>query len=155
MEAGTGFWEAVRTVPDTVRQGNNIAASLSAAPEVDEYGFPKLDMNQFHGRHNDATLGECVSALNAGSFRLSGNDPFLQKQIDGTSGMLTSLRCSHLTMLIYPQSSSTKHLGTTIVMSLVRESWLVYPLTTWLGSHMLWRIPLGQLLHLPSMNLWS
>ncbi|KAL2037504.1 hypothetical protein N7G274_009785 [Stereocaulon virgatum] len=85
VEAGTGFWEAVTPVPDTVRQGNNVAASLSALPDIDEHGFPKLDMNQFQGRHNDATPGECVSALNAGSFRLSGNDPFLQKQVDGTS----------------------------------------------------------------------
>lgn len=91
VEAGTGFWEAVTTVPDTVRQGSNIAASLSEAPDVDEYGFPKLDESQFQGRHNDATLGECVSALNVGTFRLSINHPFLQKRVDGTSGMLMNL----------------------------------------------------------------
>ena len=78
-------------MPDTVRQGSNVAASLSEAPDVDEYGFPKLDENQFQGRHNDATLGECVSALNVGTFRLNMNDPFLQKRVDGTSGMLMNL----------------------------------------------------------------
>jgi hypothetical protein len=137
VEAGTGFWEAVTTVPDTVRQGNNIAASLSAAPDVDEYGFPKLDMTRFQGRLNDATLGECVSALNAGSFRLSGNDLCLQKQVDGTSGMLKSLGYSHSTTLIYVQSSNTKRPESIIVMSLVRESWLVRPLASWLRSHVL------------------
>ena len=91
VEAGTGFWEAVTSVPDTVRQGSNVAASLSEAPDVDEYGFPKLDENQFQGRHNDATLGECVSALNVGTFRLNMNDPFLQKRVDGTSGIIMNL----------------------------------------------------------------
>ena len=85
--AGTGFWEAVTTVPDNVRKGSNVAASLSEAPDVDEYGFPKLDADLFQGQHNDATLGECISALRAEPFRLTVNDPFLQKRADGTSGM--------------------------------------------------------------------
>ena len=63
VEGGTAFWEAVKTVPDELKIGNNIAASLDAEPDIDEYGFPKLDEDQFHGPHNDATLAECVLAL--------------------------------------------------------------------------------------------
>ncbi len=91
VEGGTGFWEAVKTVPDHLKVGNNIAASLDAKPDIDQYGFPKLDENQFHGPYNDATLAECESALNAGDYRPIKDDPWLMKQSDGTFGKLTKL----------------------------------------------------------------
>lgn len=91
-EDGTGFWEAVKTVPDEMRIGNNTAASLAAEPDVDEYGFPKLDEDQFLGTSNDATLAECVSALNAGVYRPTRHDPYMKKQPDGTFGRLIDLK---------------------------------------------------------------
>ena len=92
VKAGTGFWEAVKTVPDELKIDNNTAASLDAEPDVDQYGFPKLDDDQFHGTSNDATLAECVSALNAGVYRPIRDDPYLKKQSDGTFGKLMELK---------------------------------------------------------------
>ena len=92
VEDGTGFWEAVKTVPDELKIGNNIAASLDAEPDVDEYGFPRLDEDQFLGTSNDATLAECVSALNAGVYRPTRHDPYMKKQPDGTFGRLIELK---------------------------------------------------------------
>lgn len=86
VEGGTGFWEAVETVPSKVTIGKNVAAALNATPDVDEYGFPRLDENQFQGQENDATLEECVSALNIDPLHISVNDPVLRKLADGTYG---------------------------------------------------------------------
>ena len=92
VEGGTAFWEAVKTVPDDLKLNNNNTASLDAEPDVDEYGFPMLDDDQFHGPSNDATLAECVSALNAGVYRPIRDDPYLKKQSDGTFGKLIELK---------------------------------------------------------------
>ena len=84
VEGGTGFWEAVTPISSQKTIGKNVAASLNAKPDVDEYGFPKLDENQFQGRHNDATLEECVSALGVDPLHISANDPVIKKQADGS-----------------------------------------------------------------------
>ena len=86
VEGGTGFWEAVKTVPSEVATGKNVAAALDAKPDVDEYGFPKLEEDQFQGRQNDATLEECVSALKVDPLHISVHDPVLRKLADGTYG---------------------------------------------------------------------
>ena len=91
-EGGTAFWEAVKTVPDHLKLDNNRVASLDAEPDVDEFGFPKLDEDQFLGSSNDATLAECVSALNTGVYRPVRYDPWLKKQPDGTFGKLMGLK---------------------------------------------------------------
>lgn len=90
VESGTAFWEAVQTVPNDVTIGKNVAAALDAKPDVDEYGFPRLDENQFQGDQNDATLKECVSALTIGPLHISVNDPVLKKMADGTHGKQNS-----------------------------------------------------------------
>ena len=86
VEGGTGFWEAVATIPSEVRIGTNVAASLDAKPDVDEYGFPRIEEGQFVGRHNDATLEECVSALKVDPLHISASDPVLKKQANGSYG---------------------------------------------------------------------
>lgn len=105
VENGTGFWEAVKTVPDGVTKGNNVISSLDAVPELDEYGFPVLDPILFQGRNNDATLEECVSALNADRFLVPAGDPMLQEQADGTHGMNLELE-SRLHVLTANQESN-------------------------------------------------
>ena len=92
VESGTGFWEAVKTVPDNVIVSSNIVASLDAKPDVDEYGFPELDESQFHGPYNDATLAECESALKARDYRPIKDDPWLERQSDGTFGGLIKVK---------------------------------------------------------------
>ena len=86
VEGGRGFWEAVTTIPSEVRIGTNVAASLDAKPDVDEYGFPRLEEGQFEGRFNDATLEECVSALKVDPLHISASDPVLKKQANGGYG---------------------------------------------------------------------
>ena len=86
VEGGTGFWEAVTPVPREVKIGKNVAAALDAEPDVDEYGFPRLDENQFQGCQNDATLEECVSALKVDPLHISAIDPVLRKLADGNYG---------------------------------------------------------------------
>ena len=86
-----GFWEAVKTVPDHLKFGNNTAASLDAEPDVDEYGFPKLGEDQFHGPKNDATLAECELGISAGNYRPVKDDLWLEKQ-SGTFGKLMKLQ---------------------------------------------------------------
>ncbi len=86
VEGGRAFWEAVKTVPSEVTIGKNFASALDAKPDVDEYGFPKLEEKQFQGRQNDATLEECVSALNVDPLHIAACDPVIRKQADGTYG---------------------------------------------------------------------
>ena len=86
VEAGTGYWEAVTSIPSEVTKGKNFAASLDAKPDVDEYGFPKLEENQFQGQHNDATIHECMSALNVDPVHVASCDPVLKKKADGSYG---------------------------------------------------------------------
>lgn len=92
VDGGTGFWEAVKTVASEVTIGKNIAAALDAKPDVDEYGFPRLEGTQFQGRQNDATLEECVSALKVDPLHISATDPVLRKQADGSYGKQHSHR---------------------------------------------------------------
>ena len=86
VEDGTGFWEAVTPIPYETQIGKNVAASLNAKPDVDEYGFPRLEENLFQGCHNDATLDECVSALKVDPLHICASDPVLRKQADGNYG---------------------------------------------------------------------
>jgi hypothetical protein len=86
-----GFWEAVTTVPTDVRKGNNIIAALDAQPDVDDYGFPNLDSNQFAGHSNDLTLREIASALDVGPLPIGIKDPILKQKADSTYGMYIAL----------------------------------------------------------------
>ncbi len=91
VEKGNAFWEAVTTVPDGATDGINVAASLSAKPMLDENGFPMLDSSLFQGNGNDATLSDCVAALKVDRMRVSGHDPVLKRQANGTYGMMATL----------------------------------------------------------------
>ena len=92
VEDGKRFWEAVETVPSGVKKGKNVAAALDAKPDVDEYGFPRLDEKQFLGGQNDATLEECVSALQVEPLHISTAHPVLRKSTDGSFGKQCNAR---------------------------------------------------------------
>ena len=100
VEGGKRFWEAVETVPSGVKIGKNVAAALDAKPDVDEYGFPRLDEKQFQGRQNDATLEECVSALQVEPLHISIHDPVLRKLADGSFGK----QCDHRSRFVFIDS---------------------------------------------------
>ncbi|KAL6721554.1 hypothetical protein ACLMJK_000658 [Lecanora helva] len=79
-----GFWDAVKAVPDGTKVRSNTAAPLDAKAELDDYGFPILDPDLFEGDENDAAPEECVFALKTDRFRVSGHEPVLAQQADGS-----------------------------------------------------------------------
>ena len=87
VEDGQKFWEAVETIKQNnmenkkPHQSSTIAAN--AVPELDDYGFPKLDSSQFQGHNNDATLSECIQAAKIRPFTLTGKDPVVVKSAEG------------------------------------------------------------------------
>lgn len=104
VEKGVGFWEAVVTVPDDLTAGRNFAASLDEVPDLDDFGFPVIDSNLFHGPNNSATLEECAWVLKEDTFNISSSGPVLQRQANSIHGniikllvllrLLNALRCS-------------------------------------------------------------
>lgn len=86
VEKGVGFWEAVVTVPDNLTAGRNFAAALDEVPVLDDFGFPVIDSNLFHGPNNNSTLEECASVLKADSLYISSNGPVLQRKANGAHG---------------------------------------------------------------------
>ena len=66
VDAGQKTWEAVLMLQGNKKK-NIIGTAFDAHPELDEDGFPKLDSSQFQGRHNNASLIECVPVSNASS----------------------------------------------------------------------------------------
>lgn len=83
VDSGKASWEAVETISETKKKGKNKAAAVTSEPDLDEYGFPKLQANLFQGTHNDAAPFECalavkirplfVTSLNAISKKLDGD----------------------------------------------------------------------------------
>ena len=90
VDRGEASWEAVETMKydHKTKEGAKLAAE--AVPELDEYGFPKLDLRLFEGRDNDATLAQCVKAAKVEPFPLTSNDPMTIKHPDGTYGKLST-----------------------------------------------------------------
>ena len=76
VDTGKASWEAVVTVSSSVKNGKDVAASLDAQPELEEYGFPQLDASDFLGHQNDATLVECVSKFKADPAVHDADGPF-------------------------------------------------------------------------------
>ena len=84
VDEGKGFWEAVATVSDSAKGEKHLAASLSTLPDLDKFGFPKLEATQFLGQRNDASPQECALALNVKRFRVGTGEPILSRMQDGT-----------------------------------------------------------------------
>lgn len=60
VERGTTPWEAVAAVENNRKTKKTKIPPPGAQAVVDEYGFPKVPSNQFHGSENDATLLACI-----------------------------------------------------------------------------------------------
>ena len=61
VDKGTASWDAVTTISPTIDVGLNVSSSLQSTPQVDEFGFPQLAVESFHGTWQDATLSECAA----------------------------------------------------------------------------------------------
>lgn len=62
VEAGSASWEAVETIKAAKLDAEVSKVDIHAIPNVDRYGFSKLDPTRFQSRRNDATLAECFLA---------------------------------------------------------------------------------------------
>lgn len=83
VDEGKASWESVMTITKEHKDFKDIA-SIEAKPEVDENGFPKLPSSLFQGRHNDASLTECIRDAGALPLPRSSIDPKAVKSRDGT-----------------------------------------------------------------------
>ena len=91
VDSGEKAWEAVSTVAVIDRKNESIAP-LHAQPDLDEYGFPRLQHSLFHGRYNDATLSECVELADKENLILSQADPLAFKLDNNTWGKFSCRR---------------------------------------------------------------
>ncbi len=91
VNSGKASWEAVETLSENKKRAKNSVAAVNAEPDLDEYGFPKLQATLFQGQHNDATLSECALAVNAKPIYLNRFDLIPKKLDDGTHGMYNAL----------------------------------------------------------------
>ena len=83
VDSGKASWEAVETIKvnHPEKQGSNAASN--AFPDVDEYGFPKLDKARFQGRDNNATLAGSLAAAKVADFRVTASDTSITMLDDG------------------------------------------------------------------------
>ena len=91
VENGEATWEAVSVLgsDDKNRQQPALAVELKA--DLDEYGFPKIPATMFQGRHNDATLSQCVNAIVVVKPTVTKKDPVVRELSDGTYGKIHCL----------------------------------------------------------------
>ncbi|MCJ1391605.1 hypothetical protein MMC18_004469 [Xylographa bjoerkii] len=83
VDAGNASWEAVETIKTDNPEDQGSNAASNATPDVDDYGFPKLDKARFQGRDNDATLAESIAAAKITKFRVTAFDASVSKLQDG------------------------------------------------------------------------
>lgn len=82
--SGEASWEAVMILGENKKKEKNRLSFLDEKSDMDEHGFPKLQSSLFQGRYNDATLAQCVQALNAKPFVLHRSDLVAYELDDGT-----------------------------------------------------------------------
>ena len=87
VDAGEASWEAVETIKAERKKGEGTIVAIDALPDLDEYGFPRLDVTQLQGLNNDASLVEIVRAAKIPPFKVTNRDPRVLKMKAGTYGM--------------------------------------------------------------------
>lgn len=87
VDAGQKTWEAVLMLQDN-KQRLNIIDTVHVYAEMDEHGFPNLDISQFQGGHNDGQLTECVP-LSRPSHKEVVMGPPRTPRMNGSSGTTT------------------------------------------------------------------
>ncbi|KAL8910759.1 MAG: hypothetical protein Q9171_003971 [Xanthocarpia ochracea] len=74
VDEGKASWDPVITVTKEHKEFRSVAA-IDAQPDLDENGFPKISNSLFQGRHNDASLAECVQGADEKLPLLAAHDP--------------------------------------------------------------------------------
>ena len=92
VENGEATWEAVSILGSDKQNKQQTTFATESTIDLDEYGFPSIPTTLFQGRHNDATLSQCVNAVSVVKPSISKNDPVVRELSDGTYG--TNHHCS-------------------------------------------------------------
>jgi hypothetical protein len=71
VESGKKSWEAVEVIKDSK------GGMAKAKPDVDQYGFPKLNPSEFLSRDNNANLAECVCGADIEKLVFTGTPGWL------------------------------------------------------------------------------
>ncbi|KAL9587530.1 MAG: hypothetical protein Q9203_003482, partial [Teloschistes exilis] len=86
VDEGKAQWEPVMTITKDHKHYKT-AAAIDAEPDLDVNGFPKLPDTLFQGRHNDASLDDCIKGMDAAPLPLSILNPQVKKFKDGSWGL--------------------------------------------------------------------
>ncbi|KAL9640816.1 MAG: hypothetical protein Q9164_000051 [Protoblastenia rupestris] len=97
VQNGKASWEAVTTVSSSVRKGEDVAAALDAQVQLDGYGFPLLNTNEFNATQYNATqynasLAECAMIMNARPANRGVESRHLQKESNGPFAMKSATK---------------------------------------------------------------
>lgn len=87
VENGDATWEAVSIPGNDNQNRQQPAFAMDLNADLDEYGFPDIPSTLFQGRHNDATLSQCVNAVVVAKASVSKKDPVVKELSDGTYGI--------------------------------------------------------------------
>ena len=90
VEKGEATWEAVSILESNDQDRQQPALAMDSKADLDKYGFPKIPTTLFQGRHNDATLSQCVNAIVVAKPSVTKNDPVVKELGDGTYGINSS-----------------------------------------------------------------
>ncbi|KAL8930561.1 MAG: hypothetical protein Q9208_000431 [Pyrenodesmia sp. 3 TL-2023] len=107
VDEGRASWESVMTITKD-HKDFMATASVHAKPELDEDGFPKLPSNIFQGRHNDASLTECIQGADALALPRSNCDPKAVLLKDGTWDVSTGTRPYGMRVKVRNKESSSQ-----------------------------------------------
>ena len=86
VDSGKASWEAVEVVTDNKKKDKTSTAAVDQDSDMIEYGFSKVQASRFQGRHNDATLLECVLASGAEAVYNTPFDHIARQLAEGTFG---------------------------------------------------------------------
>ncbi|KAI9867766.1 MAG: hypothetical protein M1830_005748, partial [Pleopsidium flavum] len=84
VDSGKSSWEAVEMGEKEGNKQSKEVAPVGTEPDLDEFGFPRLQTSRFHGRGDNATLLECLLAAKLDPFFITLRDPIAVKLDDGT-----------------------------------------------------------------------
>ncbi|KAL8929648.1 MAG: hypothetical protein Q9172_000327 [Xanthocarpia lactea] len=74
VDEGKASWDPVITITKEHKEFRSVAA-IDAQPDLDENGFPQISNSLFQGRHNDASLAECIQGADEKLPLLAAHDP--------------------------------------------------------------------------------
>ncbi|KAE8154656.1 hypothetical protein BDV25DRAFT_93729 [Aspergillus avenaceus] len=84
VDAGESAWEAVEFTPKNPKVDKVSVPPVDARPELDKHGLPLAVPKKELFKNGDATLLECILAVNPLSYNTTSSDPSAMQSEDGT-----------------------------------------------------------------------